>query len=224
MGESDGTLLTVHLYRGLTLPRPKILFNVLTVSVLLAAAMVLVQWLPVEAGMRALEEWLTAYDGWGVVAFGAIMVLVTVLLLPAWPLSVVAGAVFGLVWGAVLVSMASTVSVAVAFLLARYVARPTVARQARKYPRFEAIDRAIGEEGWKMVAMVRFDGSTSTKMIHYNSLSSFLPRRPPPQARKNNELLKCLKLEAMMERKLTPLRNPSPCRCSSLIAHQRFIL
>ncbi|MFW6170029.1 MAG: TVP38/TMEM64 family protein, partial [Planctomycetota bacterium] len=79
----------------------------------------------------------------------------TILLLPVWPLSVVAGAVFGLPRGVVFVSISSTIAVAVTFLLARYLARPLVARQARKYPKFEAIDCAIGEEGWKLVALLR---------------------------------------------------------------------
>ncbi len=42
------------------------------------------------------------------------------------------------------VSLASTTAAALAFLITRYLARDKVARQAQRFPRFEAIDRAIG--------------------------------------------------------------------------------
>ncbi|MFO7902375.1 MAG: TVP38/TMEM64 family protein [Planctomycetota bacterium] len=135
--------------------RRRIVFNVSWVLIMLAAGALFLRALPVDLAMAAVASQLKTSGGWGMLAFGAALVLSTIVLLPAWPLSVVAGAVFGLERGAVLVSISSTVAVAVTFLLARYLARPMVARQARKYRKFEAIDRAIGEEGWKMVALLR---------------------------------------------------------------------
>jgi hypothetical protein len=39
--------------------------------------------------------------------------------------------------------------------LARYLARNKVARQLEGYPKFQAVDRAIDEGGWKIVALLR---------------------------------------------------------------------
>lgn len=131
------------------------IINVLSVLIMLAAGILFLRALPVDAAMAAIASRLEASGDWGLVVFGALLVLSTLLLLPAWPLSVVAGAVFGLPRGAILVSISSTVAVAVTFLVARYLARPMVAELAGKYPKFKAIDRAIGAEGWRMVGLLR---------------------------------------------------------------------
>jgi uncharacterized membrane protein YdjX (TVP38/TMEM64 family) len=70
-------------------------------------------------------------------------------------LTVAAGAVFGLLWGTVLVSVSSTAAAAVTFLIARYLARDRIARKAQKHPKFKTVDRAIGKGGWTIVAMLR---------------------------------------------------------------------
>ncbi len=58
-------------------------------------------------------------------------------------------------WGFVAVSAGSTLGAAGAFLVARYLARDRVERWAAANPRFAAIDRAVGREGWKIVLLTR---------------------------------------------------------------------
>jgi pyruvate/2-oxoglutarate dehydrogenase complex dihydrolipoamide dehydrogenase (E3) component/uncharacterized membrane protein YdjX (TVP38/TMEM64 family) len=73
-------------------------------------------------------------------------VLVTALSLPgAVPLSLLGGAVFGLSWGFVLVSFASTLGATLAFLTARYILRDSV--QARFGMRLAAINSGLEKEG-----------------------------------------------------------------------------
>ena len=79
-------------------------------------------------------------------AFFAVYVAVTGLSLPgAAVLTLVAGAIFGLGWGIVIVSFASTLGATLAFLLARYLARAAVRR------RFEGtlarIDGGVRKDG-----------------------------------------------------------------------------
>ena len=79
-------------------------------------------------------------------AFFAVYVAVTGLSLPgAAVLTLVAGAVFGLLWGIVIVSFASTLGATLAFLLARYVARDAVRR--RFGTALERIDKGIRKDG-----------------------------------------------------------------------------
>ena len=78
--------------------------------------------------------------------FFAIYVAVTGLSLPgAAVLTLVAGAIFGLGWGTVIVSFASTLGATVAFLLARYLARDAVRR--RFVGAFERIDGGVRKDG-----------------------------------------------------------------------------
>lgn len=79
--------------------------------------------------------------------FIAAYVAVTGLSLPgATVMTLAGGAVFGLFWGTVLVSFASSVGATFAFLAARFLFRDTV--QARFGERLHAIDAGVARDGW----------------------------------------------------------------------------
>jgi pyruvate/2-oxoglutarate dehydrogenase complex dihydrolipoamide dehydrogenase (E3) component/uncharacterized membrane protein YdjX (TVP38/TMEM64 family) len=79
-------------------------------------------------------------------AFFAVYVGVAALALPgAALLTLVAGALFGLGWGTLLVSFASSIGATLAFLLSRFVLRDWV--KSRFAARVQAIDRGIEKEG-----------------------------------------------------------------------------
>mmetsp|Transcript_7113 Transcript_7113/g.12223 ORF Transcript_7113/g.12223 Transcript_7113/m.12223 type:complete len:385 (-) Transcript_7113:847-2001(-) len=107
----------------------------------------------------SLEWFITVIDDygpWGYVAYFTLYVLLEVLALPAVPLTMTAGAIFGSSQGTALVSVAGTLAATIAFLIARYLARDKVRAFAyKKVPRFQAIDRAIGRDGLKFVTLLR---------------------------------------------------------------------
>lgn len=92
---------------------------------------------------------------YGAVYFTLSYILATLLLLPASVLTLAAGYLFGALKGTALVSLASTAGASLAFLIARYLARPLVARQLAKFERFGSVDRAIAKDGWKIVFLWR---------------------------------------------------------------------
>lgn len=105
--------------------------------------------------VRLLEQ-VDALGVWGPLAFGLVFIVLTMLLLPATPVVLASGAVFGVVPGVLLISAASTVSAALSFLISRVLAHALVAGRIRRYPKIDAVYRALGEdEGWKLVAAVR---------------------------------------------------------------------
>jgi pyruvate/2-oxoglutarate dehydrogenase complex dihydrolipoamide dehydrogenase (E3) component/uncharacterized membrane protein YdjX (TVP38/TMEM64 family) len=78
--------------------------------------------------------------------FFALYVAVAALALPgAALLTLVAGAIFGFLWGTVLVSFASSIGATLSFLLSRFVLRDWVRR--RYASRVAAVDRGIEKEG-----------------------------------------------------------------------------
>ncbi|WP_237057584.1 TVP38/TMEM64 family protein [Microbulbifer sediminum] len=78
--------------------------------------------------------------------FAALYILVTALSLPgAAIMSLAAGALFGLLWGSVITSFASTIGATLAFLVSRYLLHDWV--QARFGDRLEAIHRGMEREG-----------------------------------------------------------------------------
>lgn len=123
----------------------------------LAALLVLcVLWyfLPVAEGTKALRNWVMALGVLGVVAFAAIYIVGTLLLVPGGALTLAAGLIFGF-WGFPLVVVSGTISASLAFLIARYMMRDRVKALVRKKPVYGAIDDAITEDGWKIVGLVR---------------------------------------------------------------------
>ncbi len=79
-------------------------------------------------------------------AYFSLYVVVTALSLPgAVIMTLAGGAVFGLLWGFVLISFASTIGATLAFLVSRYLLRDSV--QNRFADKLEAINRGIEKEG-----------------------------------------------------------------------------
>lgn len=127
----------------------------ISIGITVLALILIARLLPLERTMQALDTWLNGLGGWGPVAFGMMYAVATVLFMPGSVLTIVAGALFGLWLGMLLASLAATTGAGLAFLIARYLARDQVARWARERPTFDAIDRAMGEGSWKIVALLR---------------------------------------------------------------------
>lgn len=123
--------------------------------VVVASVFVIVRALPVERALQVLDGWIQDLGAWGLVAYGLVYVLAALLFVPGAALTIAAGAMFGLWTGTILVSVASTVTATLAFLIGRYAARDKVAAAARRYRRFGAVDRAIEEGGWRVIALLR---------------------------------------------------------------------
>lgn len=105
-----------------------------------------------------LEIFITLVDEWGAlgyVAYIAVYALLELLAVPAIPLTMTAGVIFGVGPGTAVVSLSSTLAATGAFLISRYLARDRVAEWATKNPKFAAIDRAIGKDGFRVVALLR---------------------------------------------------------------------
>jgi uncharacterized membrane protein YdjX (TVP38/TMEM64 family) len=100
-------------------------------------------------------SWVNGLGVWGPLVFMAAYALGTVLFVPGSALTLAAGALFGIGRGLVFAWCAATVGASLAFLVARYLARGAVEHRIAGNPRFAAIDRAVGQEGRKIVFLLR---------------------------------------------------------------------
>lgn len=125
------------------------------IAAIAAALFLLLRSLPVDQWFDLLQTWVRQLGFWGPVIFAAVYAVAATLFLPAAALTLIAGAVFGLGTGVVTVWIGATLAVALSFLLARYLARARVERMAQNNPKFGAIDKALGKDGWKIVALLR---------------------------------------------------------------------
>jgi uncharacterized membrane protein YdjX (TVP38/TMEM64 family) len=139
--------------------------------VLIAAAAVglvmLRSYLPLGIWLEQFNIWVVDLGPKGMVAFLAVYVVAAVLFLPASLLTIAAGYLFGLFYGTILVSIGSTSGAAAAFLISRYFARDWVAAKAAGDPRFKAIDKAIGGQGWKIVGLLRLSPAVPYNLSNY---------------------------------------------------------
>lgn len=114
------------------------------------------QWLAWEALRRQVDHWKQLADAHFPLVFAAYFLLYvacTSLSVPSsLGLSLVAGALFGLGWGLLLVSTASTVGASLAFLTTRHLFRDWV--QRRYGERLAAVNRGIERDGaWYLLAI-----------------------------------------------------------------------
>lgn len=82
-----------------------------------------------DAIKHFLDFFIQAVDDWGVwgyVAYAVVYAGLEVLAVPAIPLTMTAGVIFGPLPGTVIVSISATVAATIAFLIARYAARDKV--------------------------------------------------------------------------------------------------
>ncbi len=123
----------------------------LVIAALMAAFFIfdLGQYLTLEAlksRQAAIESYRSAHPGLSVVIYALLYIAVTGLSLPgATVLTLAGGAVFGLLWGTVIVSFASSIGATLAFLAARFLFRDAV--KSRFGTRLQAIDEGISRDG-----------------------------------------------------------------------------
>jgi len=119
----------------------------------LAAALILTFANREQISEQALRGWLAAAGWWAPLAFMALYALATVLFLPGSVLTLAAGALFGVLPGALYSLAGATLGAALAFLVARHVAGDWVARKAGG--RLKQLIEGVEAEGWRFVAFVR---------------------------------------------------------------------
>lgn len=118
-------------------------------------------WLP------EFSAWVNTLGVWAPLAFVAAYVLAVVLMLPAFLLIMAGGAVFGLVKGSLLALTGAMLGGTSAFLIGRHFAREFVARRVATNPSLSAIDRVVGEDGLKLVFLLRLSPAVPFVLSNY---------------------------------------------------------
>jgi uncharacterized membrane protein YdjX (TVP38/TMEM64 family) len=121
---------------------------------------------PLGRWTASFQHWIIGLGPGGAVIFVLLFVATTLVLAPDWPLSIAAGFVYGF-WALPLVLVAATVAATLSFLAARYLLRKRVRALLVGRPRLSAVDRAVAEEGWKIVALLRLSPAVPFNLQNY---------------------------------------------------------
>ncbi len=118
-------------------------------------------------GMEAVLAWISAWRGAAAVPFVLFYAFIAVVLLPDSLLTIAAGALFGLARGLVLVSIGSMLGATAAFFLGRTLARDWIHRRTERWPKFQALDRAISRHGFWVVFLTRLSPIIPYGLLNY---------------------------------------------------------
>lgn len=121
----------------------------------------------VQLLLQTLLDRIASFGIWSPVVFIAVYILATVLLIPGSVLTLGAGAVFGLGPGLIWVTLGANLGAHAAFLVGRYLARDWVARKIAGHAAFAAIDKAVADEGWKIVGLTRLSPAFPFTFLNY---------------------------------------------------------
>lgn len=137
------------------------------IGLLVVAVVVLMRFLPVGDWLVQLQSWIKTLGLFAPVVYVLLYVATTVLLIPGSLLTIGAAGIFSFWKAFVVVLVGANVGALAAFLLTRTFLREKVARWAEGNPKFAALDRAIGREGFKMVLLVRLSPVFPFALLNY---------------------------------------------------------
>ncbi len=127
----------------------------LLLGLVLIAMLVAAKAFGLGARLGELRTWILGLGAWGPVVFIALYAVAVVAAIPGSVLTIAAGAMFGSVLGVGIVSIASTLGAAMAFAVARWFARGSVARWLSRSDKFTKLDRMTNDHGAIIVAITR---------------------------------------------------------------------
>ena len=119
------------------------------------------------ARLPEFAAWVKGLGFWGPAAFVGGYAVAALVLAPAFLLTIMAGAIWGLLRGVLYVMIGATLGASLAFLAARYFVHPLVERYVRHHPRLAAIDRAVELEGFRLVFLLRLSPVVSYVLLNY---------------------------------------------------------
>jgi len=125
------------------------------------------RFLPVSQWLRTFNDWISEIGIAGIFVFIGVYAAATVLLAPGAILTIGAGFVFGLWKGFLAVSAGATLGAALAFLVARSIARDRIEAMAKRNDKFRRIDSAIGKRGAKLIFLLRLSPVIPFNLSNY---------------------------------------------------------
>jgi uncharacterized membrane protein YdjX (TVP38/TMEM64 family) len=138
-----------------------------SLSALVAILILAIRSFYVQDFLRNVLMQIEHLGAWGPVAFIVTYNLATVLFIPGSVLTVGGGVIFGLWWGSVYVFVAASLGATFAFLIGRYLSRDRVVKYMEAHPKFKALDRAVAQEGLKIVFLTRLCPLLPFNLLNY---------------------------------------------------------
>ena len=141
--------------------------RIVALVTIVIALFLAMKFLPVQQWLRTFNDWVAQMGTAGIFIFIGVYAVATVLLAPGAILTIGAGFAFGLWKGFLAVSGGATIGAALAFLVARFIARDKIEAIAQRNEKFRKIDNAIGKQGAKLIFLLRLSPVIPFNLSNY---------------------------------------------------------
>ena len=142
-------------------PIGRVLFGIVILFGLIAIGRQAGEYLP------TFTNWIDTSGAWAPLLFILGYAAATVAFVPGSVLTLAAGALFGITNGTFIVFIGASAGAALAFLVARYIARKTIEQRLQDNHRFKVIDKAIARDGLKIVFLLRLSPVFPFNLLNY---------------------------------------------------------
>ncbi len=125
-----------------------------------------------------LEDWIAGQGLWGYVMFVGMVVVGTSIFVPDTVFAVAAGALFGVLWGTIAMTVGCLLTATANYLIARAFLQGTVRAWLARKPQLAAIEQAVNREGFRFQFLLRLTpvnpvsisyilGATGTRFVPF---------------------------------------------------------
>ncbi|MEM9173314.1 MAG: TVP38/TMEM64 family protein [Pseudomonadota bacterium] len=142
-------------------------YKIAALIIVIIGLIVLATQFPVVDWLTSLLQWIEQNRQTAWLVFIATYVAATVLMLPGLILTLAAGYLFGLLYGAILVSVSSVTGATLAFLIGRAFGRDWVRDKLGDTGRLAAIDKATETRGFVVMLLLRLSPIFPFNMMNY---------------------------------------------------------
>ncbi|MCG8587280.1 MAG: TVP38/TMEM64 family protein [Pirellulales bacterium] len=118
------------------------------------------------------ETWIASLGWWAPLVFVILLIAFTSLFVPDTIFAIIAGAVFGMVEGSILMSIGAIATASLSFWISRKLFREAVRTSLDKHPRLSAIEQAVNREGLRLLVLLRLTPIHSVSLSYAVGASS----------------------------------------------------
>lgn len=124
---------------------------------LIIVALVLVAALGDSFGHQVLHltTWIAAQGAWGPVIFLIIFIILSSVFVPDTVFAIIAGTLFGILWGTILIFTGGVIAAILNFYLARNIFGQQVRTFLDKHPKLSVVEHAAESEGIRLLFLLR---------------------------------------------------------------------
>ncbi|MBC8421716.1 TVP38/TMEM64 family protein [bacterium] len=122
-----------------------------------------------EPYMPTVDNFIAALGFWGPVLFVVLLIIGTTIMFPESIFALTAGAIFGVWWGLLWMTIAGVLASFVMFFIGRHIFKNPVENLLRKHPKLKAFDEAASS--FKIIALLRLSPFSFTALCYLVSVS-----------------------------------------------------